>query len=155
MTTIIVLAMHGMPPSDVPKPETAELFGLHARLERASETVRAALESRYAMLDNKMRRWPRNTFNDPFYAGSLELAQHLSQATDCEVVTPTMTRGDEHSEVEIPDAIRRAQAQYPSVTFQYVWPFPAHAVAQYLAAQIAQKVSVVDHILTTGDGHGS
>jgi hypothetical protein len=33
MTTIIVLAMHGVPPSDFPPAERIELFGLQARLE--------------------------------------------------------------------------------------------------------------------------
>ena len=33
MNTIIVLAMHGVPPSDFPRAELIELFGLQARLE--------------------------------------------------------------------------------------------------------------------------
>ncbi len=61
MTTVIVLAMHGAPPNDFPERETAELFGLHARLEHAHEPERAALEHRHAELDAKMRAWPRAT----------------------------------------------------------------------------------------------
>ena len=50
----IVLAMHGMPPNDFPADEMAELFGLHARAAHAGGPERAALECRYAELENKM-----------------------------------------------------------------------------------------------------
>ena len=184
MTTMIVLAMHGMPPTDFPKPETAELFGLHARLQHAGERERAALEPRYALLDAKMRTWPRTAQNDPFHAGSQELAAHLSRASGLEVfvgfnefcapglddvfaqvkargadhvvvVTPMMTRGGEHSEIDIPNAIRRAQAQYPATVFDYVWPFPADQVAKFLSAQIALGVEPLAEPLRKSSSHYS
>ncbi len=74
MKTAIVLAMHGAPPNDFPKNEIGELFGLHARLEHASGRERAALKRRHEELEAKMRAWPRTIQNDPFFAGSLELA---------------------------------------------------------------------------------
>jgi len=116
---------------------------------------------------SSLRNWPRTAQNDPFYAGSQELASHLRRVTGCEVivgfnefcapsladafeqavardaaqvvvVTPMMTRGGEHSEVDIPDAIRHAQERHPTVPFRYAWPFAVSEVAQFLAAQIGQ-----------------
>jgi hypothetical protein len=42
MKTVIVLAMHGAPPNDFPKPELMELFGLHTHLEHSNGPQRAA-----------------------------------------------------------------------------------------------------------------
>jgi len=166
---VIVLAMHGAPPSDFSKREMAELFSLHSRLASASEMERRALQPRYAELDTKMREWPRTSSNDPFYAASQELAEHLRQATHCEVVvgfnefcspgldealdqavtkgaekvvvvTPMTTRGGEHAEVDIPRAIQEATEQHPGIAFRYAWPFPVPEVAQLLADHIAHFV---------------
>lgn len=170
MTTTIVLAMHGAPPSGFPRDELAELFGLHMRLEHQplSEEQRARLEARHAELDIKVRNWPRTPENDPFFAASLELGRHLSEATGRRVVvgfnefcaptldealdeaatlgvqrvvvvTPMMTRGGEHAERDIPAAIERARARQPAVTFVYAWPFAAEEVAGFLAEQIGQQ----------------
>jgi sirohydrochlorin cobaltochelatase len=164
MTPIIVLAMHGAPPNDFPPREMGEFFGLHARLEHATGPERAALESRYAELEARMRAWPRTAQNDPFYAGAQDLADHLSQTTGSPVIvgynefcapsldealdqaatqadaviviTAMMTRGGEHSEKEIPLAVQSAQARHPGVSIRYVWPFDTAAVAAFLAAQI-------------------
>ena len=94
---------------------------------------------------------------------------HLSEATGCEVivgfnefcapsvddalshaiarraekvivVTPMMTRGGEHAEVEIPTAVKTAQAQHPEIPIIYAWPFGVSEVASFLAAQIARLV---------------
>ena len=164
---VIVLAMHGVPPSDFPRPAMAELFGLHARLDHTAGPERAALEHCHAELDARVRAWPRTAENDPFYAGSQDLATHLRRATRHEVIvgfnefcapdlngalnqaiargadtvvviTPMMTPGGEHSEVDIPGAIRRAQEQHPAIPILYAWPFEASEVAQFLAAQIAR-----------------
>jgi sirohydrochlorin ferrochelatase len=51
-----------------------------------------------------------------------------------------MTRGGEHSEVDIPAAIERARARHPGVAFVYVWPFETAAVARFLAAQVGQLI---------------
>ena len=127
---------------------------------------RAALERRRLELDAKMRAWPRTAQNDPFYAGSQELAVQLSEATSREVIlgfnefcapslnealshaiargvekvivlTPMMTRGGEHAEVDIPDAVKTAQAQHPEIPIIYAWPFRVSEVASFLAKQIA------------------
>jgi sirohydrochlorin cobaltochelatase len=167
MTDVIVLAMHGAPPNDFPANETAELFTLRFRLEHAPKGSRPELEARAAQLEIKMRNWPRNTTNDPFYTGSLELAENLRLATSREVIlgfnefcapslehalaeaadlnpervvviTPMMTRGGEHSEVDIPTAVRQAQERHPEISFVYIWPFDSSLVAGFLADQIGR-----------------
>jgi sirohydrochlorin cobaltochelatase len=169
MKAIIVLVMHGVPPNNFPEHDAAELFGLQARLKRATGAERVALERRRLELDAKMREWPRTAQNDPFYAGSQELAAHVSRATGCEVIvgfnefcapslddalnkaiargaekviviTPMMTRGGEHSEVDIPAAVQTAQAQHPEIPIIYLWPFKVSEVANFLAAQIAHLI---------------
>jgi len=169
MKTVVVLAMHGAPPRDFPRQDMAEFFALHSQLERAGGEERAAVERRHAELEAKMRAWPRSAENDPFYAASQELGQHLSQAVGFPVIvgfnefcapslddaldeaaaegaekvvviTPMMTRGGEHSQVDIPDAIRAAQERHPAITMLYAWPFEISEVAQFLAAQIERHV---------------
>lgn len=169
MKTVIVLAMHGMPPSDFPQNEVGELFSLHARLEHASGVEQHVLRERFEMLNAKMCAWPRNLENDRYHASSLELAGELSRATGITVipgfnefcspnlddalqqavdsgaesvivVTPMMTAGGEHSEVDIPGAIERAQQRRPGVNMIYAWPFEAAQVAMFLAAQVARFV---------------
>lgn len=170
MKQIIVLAMHGAPPSDFPQEEMAEFFGLYSRLEHGGGPQRHALEKRCDELHAKMRAWPRTPQNDRFWAASLALSQHLSQAAACEVVvgfnefcapsldealdqtvtrgadrvvvvTPMMTRGGEHAETEIPAAVRRALERHPHVQMHYAWPFETPDVAQFLAAQV-KKVAL-------------
>jgi sirohydrochlorin cobaltochelatase len=114
------------------------------RLKNATGVERVALERRHLELDAKMRAWPRTAQNDPFYAGSQELAANLSRTSECEVIvgfnefyapslddalnqviargaekaiviTPMMTRGGEHSEVDIPAAVQAVQAQHPEI----------------------------------------
>jgi sirohydrochlorin cobaltochelatase len=158
--------MHGAPPADFPRSEAGELFGLRGRLERAAPADRPALAERLRELDVKMRSWPRTAVNDPYHAGSQDLAQHLHLATGLSVlvgfnefcapsldealdqaaaarpdrvlvVTPMMTRGGDHVEHEIPDAIARAQSRHPEIRLEYVWPFDTSQVAIFLAEHIA------------------
>ena len=166
MNKVIVLAMHGAPPNDFPKHKIAELMGLHMRLEHTHGLERAGLEQRHDELEARMREWPRTPDNDPFWAGTQELAEQLRHASGSEVIvgfnefcapsldqaldraaeqtadevvviTPMMTRGGEHSEEDIPAAIERARERHPGLSIRYVWPFDTSAVAEFLAAQIA------------------
>jgi sirohydrochlorin cobaltochelatase len=169
MTTAIVLAMHGAPPNDFPKLELAEFFRLHTQFEQGGPGgvyLKEVLD-RYAELESRLRLWPRNAQNDPFYAASQELAAQLSQAAGqtvivgfnefcgptldeaCDqaaqqgadkviLVTPMMTRGGEHAEKDIPLVIARAKKRHPKVDFVYAWPFDSGEVAAFLANQ-AQK----------------
>jgi sirohydrochlorin cobaltochelatase len=167
MKTIIVLAMHGSPANDFPRPDLAEWFGLHQRVERAESAERPALEQRLAQLEARMRSWPRTPENDPFHAHSLELALQLEHVTGLPVivgfnefcapsleealqqaaakgaekvvtVTPMMTRGGEHVERDIPAAIQRVQDQHPDLQLVYAWPFRSQDVAAFLATRIGQ-----------------
>jgi len=85
MKTVIVLAMHGVPANDFPRQELAELFSLHGRLAGAKERDEGLLK-RYRELEKRVRQWPRNGSNDPFYTASQELAWQLKEFTCCEVI---------------------------------------------------------------------
>ena len=162
---VIIFAMHGSPLLDFPTNQTVELFNLHARLEHIAEGESLALRERYDQLNAKMRAWLRTPENDPFHAGSFDIASNLQEVTQIEVilgfnefwnpsleqafkqavksdpvkiivVTPLMTRGGEHSEVDIPAAIKRTESRYPDVPIENIWPFESFQVAQFLSTQI-------------------
>jgi len=162
---IIVLAMHGAPPLDFPPEEMTEFMRLHARGGHTSKPDVGAQRLRYEELEAKMRAWPRTGQNDPFYAGSQDLARQLRQESGIEVIigfnefcaptlddaleraaareaekivviTPMMTRGGEHSAIDIPEAIRRAQQKFPTQKIVYAWPFPTEDIARFLASQL-------------------
>ncbi|HKY79756.1 MAG TPA: CbiX/SirB N-terminal domain-containing protein [Anaerolineales bacterium] len=97
MPTLIVLAMHGVPPNDFPGRELGEYFHLHSAVEAAQHSShhqgnghgqhnghgKPALSQeeliRYHDLEGRIRDWPRTEANDPFYAGSLALAKALEK----------------------------------------------------------------------------
>ena len=170
MGDVVVLVMHGAPPNDFPRDEMAEFFGLRARLVRAAEPERAAMEHRLAELEARIRAWPRTPLNDPFHAAAHEMAAELARATGCEVIvgfnefcsptldealdraaamaigkvvviTPMMTRGGEHAEVDIPAAVRLAQQRHPGAQLLYAWPFDLAEVAAFLGAQVRKALS--------------
>ncbi|UCE73854.1 MAG: hypothetical protein JSV56_12675 [Methanomassiliicoccales archaeon] len=169
MSIVIVLAMHGAPPKDFPKDELSEFFSLHTQLGHVPQHVRDKIKPRYDELDYKMRTWPRSEKNDPFYIGAHKMAQHLGEATGFEVIigynefcapelieaitfaqkkspekiiviTPMMTRGGEHSEIEIPKAIELAQKLDPGIPIVYAWPFDVSELAQFLYSQIKRFI---------------
>jgi sirohydrochlorin cobaltochelatase len=169
MKAVIVLAMHGAPPLDFPREELAEFGALHARLANAGGVGPAAAERRFHELEEKMRAWPRTSRNDPFHAGSQELAVQLRRASGHKVilgfnefcaprldealdqaagqgaekivvVTPMMTRGGEHAERDIPEAVERARRRHPAMNFVYVWPFPSSDVAAFLTSQVHRAI---------------
>jgi len=172
--TVIVLAMHGAPPLDFPRAELAEFFILQARIGHGeSQDIQSPAALRYRELEEKIRTWPRTSENDPFYAGSLDLASELEQASGLKVIvgfnefcaptvdealdravsraegkviviTPMMTRGGEHSAVEIPQAVERARKRHPGTEFIYAWPFATDAVARFLASQISPFLKLSD-----------
>jgi sirohydrochlorin cobaltochelatase len=165
MKTAIVLVMHGVPPNDFPREELAEFFKLHPQVGKGAKP--SPIQDRYDFLDNKMRNWPRNAQNDPFYAASQELAAHLSEVSGLEVIvgynefcapsldealqsavnenadkiivaTPMMTRGGEHAEKDIPAKIEYFSKRYPKVEITYAWPFDTLQVAKFLSEQISR-----------------
>jgi sirohydrochlorin cobaltochelatase len=166
MKTVIVLAMHGMPPADVLGDQLAEFFKLQAIIEGEKGGDPKSLQDRYATLDHKIRNWPRNEQNDPFHAASRDLATDLSRKTGCEVVvgynefcaptldealqsavdknagkivvaTPMMTRGGKHAEKDIPAAIEKFRKLHPKTEVIYAWPFDAAEVAGFLSDHIS------------------
>ena len=122
---------------------------------------------RHDELEAKVRNWPRTAQNDPFHAASLELGAQLGAETGSDVlvgfnefcspsldealdqaagrrpdriivVTPMMTRGGEHADVDIPAAIERCRSRHPGLSISYAWPFDTEEVARFLASQMAQ-----------------
>ncbi len=158
--------MHGAPPKDFPRPELMEFFRLHMALEQGAEKFPLPMQQKHDELNEKIRRWPRSHENDPFWDASHRLAEELSRITgndvlvgfnefcspsidetleqavlsgaqDIIVITPMMTPGGEHSEIDIPDSIKRAQERHPEVSFRYAWPFELIVVAKFLAEQLS------------------
>ena len=165
MTTMIVLAMHGAPPVDFPRKELAEFFKLHVQMEHAPDDIRKKIGPGYAVLEGKIRTWPRTAENDPFFAGAMEMARELSSLSGCEVVvgfnefcsptlseaiasacesdpekvvvlTPMMTRGGEHAEIDIPREIENARLSHPGIPIVYAWPFEVSDVARFLSSHM-------------------
>jgi sirohydrochlorin cobaltochelatase len=167
MKAVIVLAMHGGLPNDFPQHEMAEYMGLRSRLGHAVGAENTAPRRRFNELETRIRHWPRTAKNDPYYSGSHELVVALRRASGRKVilgfnefcapsldealdqaagqkaekvivVTPMMTRGGEHAEIDIPGAIRRAESAHPGVRYVYGWPFPVGEIAEFLTAQISR-----------------
>jgi sirohydrochlorin cobaltochelatase len=165
MSIAVVLAMHGIPPKDFPREEMMELFGLHHRLQHVSGHELEVLKKQHDELEEKMRQWPRNQENDPFFYASLEVARKMedilgekvlvgfnefcaptieeaieeavSLSTDKVIVlTPMMTKGGEHSEKDIPRAIERARKKHPRIEMVYAWPFDTDEVGKFLAEHV-------------------
>jgi sirohydrochlorin ferrochelatase len=110
MKTVVVLAVHGMPPSDFPETDRAEFFRLRTALgarRSADAQERAQMEARLAELDRKMRGWPRNPQNDSFHEYSESLAKQLSEQTHLEV----RTGYNEFCNPTLKDAIESAIAE--------------------------------------------
>lgn len=167
MSDVIVLAVHGNIASDFPKQDLAEYFGLRGRRALGTTDASAGLEARYSVLDARLRAWPRTPANDPFWAASIALGEHLSHVAGspvvvgfnefCDpsvdtaldraaalgasrilVVTPMLTRGGDHAEREIPGAIRRARERHAGLPIVYAWPYEPIEVAQFLTDQLAR-----------------
>lgn len=167
MKTVIVLAMHGIPPLDYPKKELAEFFRLHSMVEGMGGPVSPEVRDRYDAAHRKVRDWPRSKLNDPFHAASQELAAELGRVSGHEVIvgynefcspgldealreaarrdagrvlvaTTMMTRGGEHSEKDIPSKIADFKARHPQVGVVYAWPFEAGEVARFLNEHLSR-----------------
>jgi sirohydrochlorin cobaltochelatase len=167
MKTIIVLAMHGIPPNDFPKKELAEFFKLHSMVENTSVPISTEVKSQHLVLDEKIRNWPRNEQNDPFHSASYKLAEKLNEISGYEVivgynefcypsidealksaasknpnkiivVTPMMTRGGDHSEKDIPTMIVEFKKIHPGIEIVYAWPFNDDQVARFLIDHVSQ-----------------
>jgi sirohydrochlorin cobaltochelatase len=166
MKTIIVLAMHGAPPLDFPADKSRDFFALHSHPDH-SHGRHSRMPDRFQELDKEMRNWPRNKENDPFWAGANDLRDELERASGIEVIigfnefcapsldeafdaaasgspskmvvlTTMMTRGGEHSERDILQAVERAKARYTGLEITYVWPFSVSHVAEFLVREMSE-----------------
>jgi sirohydrochlorin cobaltochelatase len=162
MKSVVVLAMHGSPPRDFPRPELVEFMSLHSKMEALPVSNSPALKSRYEELDQKMRSWPRTSQNDSFFVSSQDIAAQLMRDSGLEVflgfnefcapgldeamesaassgaerifvITPMMTRGGEHSEKDIAQAVKQAQERHTDIKVVYAWPFETCEVSEFLA----------------------
>ena len=144
MKTIVVLAMHGLPPSDFPKNQFAEYMGLRAKSRTGDMRADAELEERHTFLEKRIRYWPRTRLNDPFYTVSQDIAEQLSTDTHCPVilgfaefcapaldeafdeavsegaeqivvVTPDMSLEGAYPDLDINQAINRVKKRHPAV----------------------------------------
>lgn len=170
---IIVLAMHGVPPRDFPRPELMEYFRLSLKAEDNPSSLSPWEAARLAELERKIRSWPRNEMNDPFYAGSVKISQALESLAGCEVllgfnefcspsveeavelacsrkpetiivVTPMLTPGGEHAAREIPAAIEKVRTRHPEINIVYAWPFEPEEIARFLLAMSQKKLNQLE-----------
>ena len=161
----IVIAMHGMPPSNFPKEDLRMLISLEKKMEHNKETISEDEKNLFVKLDTTIRSIERNINNDPFFVHSYQLARLLQERLDMPVfvgfnefcnptilnvidtcilsgiqkitvVTPMMIRGGSHSEKDIPDIVQEAQKKYPNITITYAWPFDTHHIADFLKMHI-------------------
>jgi sirohydrochlorin cobaltochelatase len=170
LNTHVVLATHGSPPRDFPAEEMREFFELHSRLGHAVEANDPAA-TRYEELEKKMRAWRRTPQNDSFHTASLELASYMEKyiqmpvftafnefcaptvsealensaemgASRVIVITSMLTRGGEHAEVDIREAVQKAGREHPEIEFRFAFPFPAKDIAHFLAEQVKNFNSI-------------
>ena len=125
MSIAVVLVMHGVPPRDFPRAEMMELFGLHHRQVHASESEREALQKRHDQLKEKMRKWPRTSDNDPFYAASIEMAQKLEEILGEKVLVGFNEFCAPKIEEAIGEAVSRSLARTLRVVVSTLQPFAA------------------------------
>ncbi|HME55104.1 MAG TPA: CbiX/SirB N-terminal domain-containing protein [Candidatus Lokiarchaeia archaeon] len=160
--TIIVLAMHGVPPLDFQPRELGEFMSLHYRAEFGGRPLTENEQEREKDLESQIIAVERTPENDPYHAASFEIGSELHELTGVEVlvgfnefcaptlhdvldeaagkqpekivvITPMLTAGGEHSEKDIPAAIETTRQQHPGILIEYAWPFNANEIAQFLA----------------------
>lgn len=137
------------------------MFSGRAALQGRDLFGRALRERRD--LDRKVRTWPRSPLNDPWKAGIDALARRLGPvrsttplkvaddefcapslrhavvqaveegATDIVIVPSRFTPGGSHSEVEIPDEIRKLRSEHPAIEFRQAWAFDRDPPARLIA----------------------
>ncbi len=163
----VVLIGHGGTASDIPRPMIAELKRLEGERQARRETE---MSPREAELDKKVREWPRTPETDPYKFGVEEIAKALEPKlggrrlvsaynefcapsvedaieglvkegfTKISLVSTMFTRGGIHAECEIPGIVLASRKKHPGVVIEYAWPFDAGFIADFLAAQLSQKI---------------
>ena len=167
MKTVIVLALRGAPPTDVPQAEMGELLVQHAQLEQAAGPERGWFERRRAEFETRGSAGSPSAENDPFHTAAHALGEQLSRVTGCEVVvgfdhlgvpsleealekaaisakqvfviTPTLNCASQLSKVDLPRAIQHAQARHPDTPIVFLWGFDVSDLAAFLAAPMERQ----------------
>lgn len=159
----VVLIGHGGVPKDFPSLKVGRLRTLEAQ----RQINNAVISDEEARLDHEIRTWPRSKENDPFHFGILSIAKHLQEKiggtklviaynefcgpsieeatyqlvlegyNHVVFLTTMFTPGGVHSEFEIPVIVDSLKKQYPTVQFEYPWPFNMDQVATFLSAQLS------------------
>jgi len=164
----VVLAAHGAPATDYPQMRVGLLMMLEfagKRIERV-----AAVRRWRERLAAEVAGWPRTADNDPYKAAVDRLAGQLALRLGCPVVAgynefctpaigdaidqaiaggarrlvvaPTMlVRGNQHTELEIQEAVVRARARHPGAEIHYAWPFEEGLLVSLLAEVVAGRLS--------------
>lgn len=159
---MIVIAAHGAPPTDYPPRK----IGMMMALEFMGKRI-GVLRAMHDSLDRQVRSWTRTPSNDPYKNGVDALAEKIAAQTGCPVIagynefclptipqaidqaiaqgatqvivaTTMLTRGGEHSEIEIREIVNEAKAKHSGVTIVYAWPLELERVAKLFADEIAR-----------------
>jgi sirohydrochlorin cobaltochelatase len=164
----VVLAAHGAPATDYPRMRVGLLMMLEfsGKLAERLPPLRTWRER----LASQAAAWPRTPENDPYKAAVDRLAAHLSQRLACPVlaaynefcappialaidnaiasgagevvVAPTMlVRGNQHTELEILEAVVQSRVRHPDVLIHYAWPFEESLLVSLLAEVVTQRMS--------------
>ena len=156
----VVLAAHGAPATDYPRMRVGLIMMLEfsGRIVERLAPLRIWRER----LAAQSAMWPRTAENDPYKAAVDGLAARLSHRLGCPVlaaynefctppigqaidnavaggaaevvVVPTMlVRGNQHTELEILEAVVQARGRHPQALIHYAWPFEEDLLVSLLA----------------------
>jgi len=129
--------------------------------EKAPDT----LVNQYHQIELECRLHPRTPQNDPYNAAVERIARAIAQTNRFDrvliahnefcgldvdeaieqaikqgatrvIVVTTMLVGGVHSERDIPQKIARAQAKFPKVQIQYIWPISPQSIANLMLQEI-------------------
>jgi sirohydrochlorin cobaltochelatase len=164
----VVLAAHGAPATDYPRMRVGLLMMLEFSGKMAEHLP--PLRTWRERLASQAAAWPRTPENDPYKAAVDGLAASLSrrlgfpvlaaynefctppvgQAIDSAiaggaaevVVVPTMlVRGNQHTELEILEAVVQARHRHPGAVIHYAWPFEEGLLVSLLAEVVTERLS--------------
>ena len=162
----VILIGHGGLPADIPKEIVEDFMKIHKTRVRTGTSK----TSKEKELESTIRNWERTPESDPYKSGLEKLASHLAprlegfilktaynefcypsieQAADELVndgvkevilITTMITPGGSHSEIEIPEEVEALGLKFPSVSFQYAWPYDLDAFSILLSDHINKFV---------------
>ncbi len=158
----LVIAAHGIPPSDYPGMKV----GLLMMLEILNEKVHWGwLEKWRSRLDHEVRTWKRTSQTDPYQSAVEKLASRLSGhlgmpvyvgynefcaptvaeaieqalsqgASSVTVVSTMLIRGNTHTESEIAETVLQVAQAHPEARILYAFPVDEELVIDLLATHV-------------------